>query len=114
MVREFSAGGVVLRLRQGRWWVAVIEPQSTRKAAAYQTSKFALVGLSAALRAEYAGTGLGVTALCPGFVRTSAGAAIVTLLREKSRKQTHHERAELRRARDSVLQLSKGRVNESG
>jgi 8-oxo-dGTP pyrophosphatase MutT (NUDIX family) len=33
MVREFSAGGVVLRLRQGRWWVAVIEPQSTRKAA---------------------------------------------------------------------------------
>src|SRR5438477_12461693 len=34
MLREFSAGGVVLRLRQGRWWVAVIEPQSTRKAAA--------------------------------------------------------------------------------
>jgi len=32
MVREFSAGGVVLRLRQGRWWVAVIEPQGTRKA----------------------------------------------------------------------------------
>jgi 8-oxo-dGTP pyrophosphatase MutT (NUDIX family) len=32
MVREFSAGGVVLRRRQGRWWVAVIEPQSSRKA----------------------------------------------------------------------------------
>jgi 8-oxo-dGTP pyrophosphatase MutT (NUDIX family) len=31
MVREFSAGGVVLRRRQGRWWVAVIEPQSSRK-----------------------------------------------------------------------------------
>jgi len=42
-----------------------------RKVAAYQTSKFALVGLSAALRAEYSDTGLGVTALCPGFVRTS-------------------------------------------
>src|SRR5579871_4083608 len=27
MVREFSAGGVVLRFRQGRWWAAVIEPR---------------------------------------------------------------------------------------
>ena len=27
MVREFSAGGVVLRRQQGKWWVAVIEPQ---------------------------------------------------------------------------------------
>jgi 3-oxoacyl-[acyl-carrier protein] reductase len=41
-----------------------------RKGAAYQTSKFALVGLSAALRAEY-GRDIGVTALCPGFVRTA-------------------------------------------
>jgi short-subunit dehydrogenase len=40
-----------------------------RKGAAYQTSKFGLVGLSAALRAEY-GRAIGVTALCPGFVRT--------------------------------------------
>jgi 3-oxoacyl-[acyl-carrier protein] reductase len=40
-----------------------------RKGAAYQTSKFGLVGLSAALRAEY-GREIGVTALCPGFVRT--------------------------------------------
>lgn len=41
-----------------------------RKMAAYQTSKFALVGFSAALRAEYASRGFGVTVLCPGFVRT--------------------------------------------
>ena len=34
MEREFSAGGVVLRPRQQRWWVAVIEPQGRRKAAA--------------------------------------------------------------------------------
>jgi len=40
-----------------------------RKGAAYQTSKFGLVGLSAALRAEY-DSEIGVTALCPGFVRT--------------------------------------------
>jgi 3-oxoacyl-[acyl-carrier protein] reductase len=43
---------------------------STRKAAAYQTSKFGLVGLTAALRAEYGNSDFGVTALCPGFVHT--------------------------------------------
>ncbi len=26
MVREFSAGGVVIRRRTGTWWIAVIEP----------------------------------------------------------------------------------------
>ena len=41
-----------------------------RGGAAYQVSKFGLVGLSTALRAEY-GRDLGVTALCPGFVRTA-------------------------------------------
>jgi NAD(P)-dependent dehydrogenase (short-subunit alcohol dehydrogenase family) len=39
--------------------------------AAYQTSKFGLVGFSESLRAEYAYRGLGVTALCPGSVRTN-------------------------------------------
>jgi NAD(P)-dependent dehydrogenase (short-subunit alcohol dehydrogenase family) len=38
-----------------------------RKTAAYQTSKFGLVGFSAALRAEYCSDTFGVTALCPGF-----------------------------------------------
>ena len=42
-----------------------------RKTAAYQTSKFGLVGFSAALRAEYCSDSFGVTALCPGFVRSS-------------------------------------------
>jgi short-subunit dehydrogenase len=41
-----------------------------RKLAAYHVSKFGLVGFSEALRAEYANRGLGVTALCPGLVRT--------------------------------------------
>lgn len=40
------------------------------KFAAYSASKFALVGYSDSLRAEYLGSQLGVTALCPGFVRT--------------------------------------------
>jgi 3-oxoacyl-[acyl-carrier protein] reductase len=40
------------------------------KMAAYQTAKFGLVGFSHALRAEYDRPDFGVTALCPGFVRT--------------------------------------------
>lgn len=38
--------------------------------AAYQTSKFGLVGYSMALDAEYGRRGFGVTAVCPGIVRT--------------------------------------------
>lgn len=37
---------------------------------AYHVSKFGLIGYSEALRAEYGRNGLGVTALCPGPVRT--------------------------------------------
>jgi short-subunit dehydrogenase len=42
-----------------------------RKVTAYQTTKFGMVGLSLALRAEYGRGGVGVTALCPGLVRTT-------------------------------------------
>ena len=41
------------------------------RVAAYSTSKFALVGLSESLRAEFGRQGVGVTALCPGFVDTN-------------------------------------------
>jgi 3-oxoacyl-[acyl-carrier protein] reductase len=41
-----------------------------RKVMAYQTSKFAMVGFSLALRTEYAAQNVGVTALCPGLVDT--------------------------------------------
>src|SRR5262249_21356130 len=41
------------------------------KLAAYHASKYALVGFSESLRAEYSARRLGVTALCPGFVRTN-------------------------------------------
>ena len=44
---------------------------TTPRCAAYHTTKFALVGLSEALRMEYCRAGLGVTVLCPGFVRTN-------------------------------------------
>lgn len=40
------------------------------KVSAYNTAKFALVGYSESLRSEYGPQGVGVTALCPGLVRT--------------------------------------------
>ncbi|MCH7751263.1 MAG: SDR family oxidoreductase [Planctomycetes bacterium] len=43
----------------------------TRKLALYTASKFGLVGFGESLRAEYGRRGLGVTALCPGFVDTN-------------------------------------------
>ncbi len=39
--------------------------------AAYHASKFALVGLTEALRAEYDHRGIGFTAVCPGMTRTA-------------------------------------------
>jgi NAD(P)-dependent dehydrogenase (short-subunit alcohol dehydrogenase family) len=41
--------------------------------ASYSTTKFAVVGLSEALRAEVSYRGVGVTVLCPGFLRTNIG-----------------------------------------
>ncbi|MGK5532517.1 SDR family oxidoreductase [Streptomyces sp. URMC 129] len=43
----------------------------SRALAAYATSKAAVVTLSDCLRAEVAGAGVGVTAICPGVVRTN-------------------------------------------
>src|SRR5262249_57523762 len=57
----------------------LVRPVPKRKVAAYQTAKFGLVGLSQSLRYEYGPAGLGVTALCPGWVDTD----IVTAARER-------------------------------
>ena len=43
---------------------------ATNRCAVYHLTKFGLVCFSEALRAEYGRQGLGVTALCPGFVKT--------------------------------------------
>ncbi len=42
----------------------------SRRLAVYQASKFGLVGFTLALRSDYQRDHFGVTALCPGFVRT--------------------------------------------
>ena len=43
---------------------------ATNRCSAYHASKFGLLGFTEVLRAEFGRSGLGVTALCPGFVDT--------------------------------------------
>jgi short-subunit dehydrogenase len=44
---------------------------AVKRAAAYSLTKFALVGFTEALRSELGRYGIGVTAVCPGYVRTA-------------------------------------------
>jgi short-subunit dehydrogenase/dienelactone hydrolase len=48
------------------------------RSAAYQVSKFGLVGFTEALRSEYVRRGVGLTALCPGPVRTNLYRAAIS------------------------------------
>jgi len=45
MIREFSAGGVVVRRMKHRWWIAAIEPQGRRSPASKASSRDAVLAL---------------------------------------------------------------------
>lgn len=45
MIREFSAGGVVVRRMKHRWWIAAIEPQGRRSPAAKPSSRESVLAL---------------------------------------------------------------------
>jgi 8-oxo-dGTP pyrophosphatase MutT (NUDIX family) len=45
MIREFSAGGVVVRRMKHRWWVAAIEPQGRRSPASKPSSRESVLAL---------------------------------------------------------------------
>ena len=51
---------------------------------AYCASKHALVGLTRALAAEYAGQGVAITAVCPGYTDTDMLTTAVTNLSARS------------------------------
>lgn len=57
------------------------------RVALYCASKHGLVGFSESLRAEYGRQGLGVTTLCPGFVRTELVSKAVAPASDKSVRQ---------------------------
>jgi NAD(P)-dependent dehydrogenase (short-subunit alcohol dehydrogenase family) len=64
-LREHGEGGHLVNVASA----AAYLPQRTLPA--YATTKSAVLTLSACLRAELAEDGIGVTALCPGFVHTN-------------------------------------------
>src|SRR6185369_6715314 len=45
MIREFSAGGVVVRRMKHRWWVAAIEPQGRRSPASKPSARESVLAL---------------------------------------------------------------------
>jgi len=45
MIREFSAGGVVIRRMKHRWWIAAIEPQGRRSPAAKASARESVLAL---------------------------------------------------------------------
>ncbi len=45
MIREFSAGGVVIRRMKHRWWIAAIEPQGRRSPAAKPSARESTLAL---------------------------------------------------------------------
>ncbi len=61
---ERGQGGHVVNLASAAAFLAM--PQMS----AYATSKFAVLGFTESLRAEMAGQGIGVSAICPGIVDT--------------------------------------------
>lgn len=61
--------------------------------AAYGTTKYAVIGLSEALRDELAPRGVGVTVVCPGFINTQ----IVGSMRMRGAAYPEHERVRVQR-----------------
>ncbi|MGP3980679.1 SDR family oxidoreductase [Streptomyces sp. KR80] len=69
--------------------------QPSKALPAYSTSKAAVLMLSACLRAELAGQGIGVSAICPGFINTNITATTRftgVSEKEQQRRQTRTSR----------------------
>jgi NAD(P)-dependent dehydrogenase (short-subunit alcohol dehydrogenase family) len=69
--------------------------------APYVAAKHGAVGLSRALAAEFAGTGLTVNAVCPGFTETDLVADAVANIRDKTGRSEEEARAQLARLNPS-------------
>ncbi len=92
-MREHGEGGHIVNVASA----AAYAPQRTLSA--YATTKSAVLMLSECLRAELADDGIGVTALCPGFVRTNITATTRFVGTDAATERRRQESATARYAR---------------
>jgi NAD(P)-dependent dehydrogenase (short-subunit alcohol dehydrogenase family) len=82
-------------------------------ASPYIAAKHGAVGLTRALAAEYAGTNLRVTAVCPGFVDTEMTVRSVATITARTGRSVHEARAELARLNPSGRLIAPEEVAEA-
>ncbi len=80
MIREFSAGGVVVRRMKHRWWIAAIEPQGRRSPASKPSSRESVLALPKG--AVDAGEGPEQAALREVHEETGVTAEVVAKLKD--------------------------------
>ena len=80
MIREFSAGGVVVRRMKHRWWIAAIEPQGRRSPANKPSSRESVLALPKG--AVDAGETPEQTALREVHEETAVTAEVITKLKD--------------------------------
>jgi NAD(P)-dependent dehydrogenase (short-subunit alcohol dehydrogenase family) len=94
----FLCARAFLPAMAGRGWGRVVNVASTaglhgaRYISAYSASKHAVIGLTRSLAAEYAGRGVTVNAVCPGFVDTPMTDHSVARIVERTGKSAEEAR----------------------
>ncbi|MBO0842698.1 MAG: SDR family oxidoreductase, partial [Nocardioides sp.] len=93
MLAEYGEGGHIVNVASA----AAFSP--SRILSAYGTTKAAVLSLTESLRAELAYAGVGVTAVCPGFVDTniSKTTTFVGVSEEEQERLSAHQQASYRR-----------------
>jgi len=84
---EGGAGGTIVNIASAAAYLP------SRALPAYSTTKAAVLALSQCLRGELAGAGIGVVAICPGFVNTNIASTTRFVGRDTAQERATRQRA---------------------